>query len=92
MDNPAPRVIQPITVKLEKEQGGREGGPEQNLINEDPCLLSRAFTFECPLSAKRAFMLLLSDHLYKLLPAAHFILCLPLHSSNRRDKEPWILR
>ena len=66
MDSSALRVIRSITVKPEKEQEGREGGgrgqPEPyktKALAYSPW----AFTFECPRSAKRAFILFLLSNL-----------------------------
>ena len=62
MDYPAPRVIQPMRVGPEKEQRGREGVGNQNLIKQGPLpIVQWTFTFEHPLSIKTAFLLFLSD-------------------------------
>ena len=76
MDNPAPRVIQPIRVEPEKELGGREGGGRPEPCKTRTLASSpQAFTFESPLSVKRAFLLFFILILYsnKLLPASHFV-------------------
>ena len=38
MDNPAPRVIQPVRVEPEKEPGESDEVLTRTLSNKDPCL------------------------------------------------------
>ena len=64
MDNIAPRVIQPIRIKPEKNKGKGRGRGDQNLIKPGPLPIFRwAFTFKCLLSIKRVFLLFFLSNL-----------------------------
>ena len=85
MDNPAPRVIQPIRVGPEKEQGGKEGGGDQNFTEQSPLPIVVGIHFLMSPLYKESFHTILTSYILilysdKLLPAAHFILCPPLRS------------
>lgn len=63
MDNPVPRVMEPIRVGPVKEQRGREG-TNQNPIKQNPLPIVTGITFKHSLSVKRACILfLLSDQI-----------------------------
>ena len=79
MENPAPRVIQPIRVEPEKEQRGMSGGGgggDQNLIKHGPLFivcrysLSNAPSLQRELSYYSYFLIIYSN---ELLSAAHFV-------------------
>ena len=56
MDKSVLRVIQPIRIEPEKEQGGREGESYQNIIKERPLPIVGGYSFlNAPFSVKRAF-------------------------------------
>ena len=55
MDNPAPRVTQPIKVEPKKGQGGMEGVVNQNLIKQRPLPTVRGICFQMSLVYKESF-------------------------------------
>lgn len=81
MGNLAPRVIQPVRIEPEKEQGGREGRAEQNLRKQGPLPPVAGIHFPMPPLCKDSFHTALIDFCLLL------ILCpsLPLPHSKKTN-------